>query len=323
VTVQVRVVRPGELGESERAVWRACQRRDDTLGSPFLSPEFALAIGAARDDARVAVVEGFGDRADGAEAAGLSFFAFSVDDAGDGAPVGASICDAQAFIAPPDADWDARALIDACGLRSWRFDHLVSKQKPFAPFHHALHASPVADLTHGHDAYLRAVRERSKDVLAQTGRRRRKLAREVGEVVFEWNDTDPVALRALLGWKSDQYRATGVWDRFDQPWIVDVVRALAATTSDGLTGVTSTLRAGDSLVAVHFGLLGRDRVAWWFPAYDPDFASYSPGLLLLLDLVAASARRDLRLVDLGRGEHHYKLRVATGSYDVAEGVVRA
>ena len=26
--------------------------------------------------------------------------------------------------------------------------------------------------------------------------------------------------------------------------------------------------------------------------------------------------------DLGRGEHHYKLRVATGSYLVAEGAVR-
>jgi CelD/BcsL family acetyltransferase involved in cellulose biosynthesis len=165
------------------------------------------------------------------------------------------------------------------------------------------------------------VRDRSKDVLAQTGRRRRKLAREIGEVAFEWDDRDPATLDQLLAWKSDQYRATGVWDRFDQPWIVDVVRMLAATTSEGLTGVTSTLRAGGELVAVHLGLLGRDRVAWWFPAYAPAFASYSPGLLLLLDLVAESAGRGLRHVDLGRGEHHYKLRVATRSYDVAEGVV--
>jgi CelD/BcsL family acetyltransferase involved in cellulose biosynthesis len=314
--VQVRVVRPSELGDSERTAWRASQHADDTFSSPFLSPEFALAVGAARDDARVAVVEGLGPGVRG-------FFAFSVDAAGDGAPIGASICDAQAFIAPANVDWDARALIDACGLRTWRFDHLVSTQRPFVPYHDALHASPVADLTAGHDAYLRSVRERSKDVLAQTGRRRRKLAREVGEVTFEWNDPDDAILATLLAWKSDQYRATGVWDRFDQPWIVDVVRTLATTESEGLTGVTSTLRAGDELVAVHFGLLGRDRLAWWFPAYDPRFGSYSPGLLLLLDVVAESARRGLRLVDLGRGEHHYKLRVATGSYDVAEGVVPA
>src|SRR5262249_10813754 len=161
------VVRPGELGESERAAWRACQLSDDTLASPFLSPEFALAVDAARRDARVAVVEGLGGGAP-------AFLAFSVDANGDRAPVGATIWDAQGFVAPPAVDWDARALIGACGMRSWGFDHLVSTQRPFVPFHHALHASPVADLTAGHDAYLRAVRDRSKDVLAQTGRRRRK-----------------------------------------------------------------------------------------------------------------------------------------------------
>ena len=134
---------------------------------------------------------------------------------------------------------------------------------------------------------------------------------------------DAAVLDTLFAWKSAQYRQTGVWDRFDQPWIVDVVRALAATTSDGLTGVLSTLRAGDHLVAVHFGLLGRDRLIWWFPAYDATYGSYSPGLILLLDLVSEAAARGLALVDLGRGEHHYKLRVANGAYDVAEGSVPA
>ena len=266
---------------------------------------------------RVAVVDDLGN-------GGFGFFAFSIDDGdGSGAPIGATICDAQAFVTQPAAEWDARELVRACGLQSWRFDHLVSTQTSFVPFHGARHASPVADLGEGHDAYLQAVRARSKDVLAQTARRRRKLGREIGDVVFEWDDIDPATLDTLLMWKSAQYRETGVWDRFDQPWIVDVVRMLAKTRSEGLTGVTATLRAGKELVAVHFGLLGRDRLAWWFPAYDPRFASYSPGLLLLLDVVADSAARGLRIVDLGRGEHHYKLRVATASYDVAEGVVPA
>jgi CelD/BcsL family acetyltransferase involved in cellulose biosynthesis len=312
--VQVRVVRPGDLGDAELAAWRACQRDDPTLASPFLAPEFALAVDAVRDDARVAVVEGVGDAP--------AFLACSIE-GGAGAPIGATICDAQALVGRATEQVDARALVRAAGMVSWRFDHLVSTQRPFVPYHTALHVSPVADLSDGHDAYLAVVRSSSKDVLAQTARRRRKLGREVGDVVFAWNDPDPAALDALLAWKSAQYRATGVWDRFDQPWIVDVVHALARTESEGLTGVTATLRAGDALVAVHFGLLARDRLAWWFPAYDAEFASYSPGLVLLLDLVADAGARGLGLVDLGRGEHHYKLRVATGGYEVAEGVVPA
>ena len=185
------------------------------------------------------------------------------------------------------------------GLTSWSFDHLVATQQPFARFHRELHSSPLVDLASGHDAYLADVRARSKDVLAQVARRRRKLGREVGDVVVEWQTHDAAALDTLFAWKSAQYRETGVWDRFDQPWIVDVVRALAATSSDRLTGLLSTLRAGEHVVAVHFGLLGRDRLVWWFPAYDADFGSYSPGLILLLDLVAEAAARGLTLVDLG------------------------
>ena len=313
--MQVRILRPGEFGGAERDAWCAFQRDDPTLASPFLSAEFATAVGTTRNDARVAAIEDAGELS--------AFFAFSSDVDGTGGPIGATICDAQAVVARAGFDWDATALVRAAGLEAWSFDHLVVTQRPFVPFHRERHRSPTVDLSAGHDAYLAQVRATSKDVLAQVARRRRKLAREIGDVAVEWQTTDVRALDTLFTWKSAQYRETGVWDRFDQPWIVDVVRALANTTADGLTGLLSTLRAGDDLVAVHFGLLGRDRLVWWFPAYDPRFGSYSPGLILLLDLIAEAATRGLALVDLGRGEHHYKLRVANGSYDVAEGVVPA
>jgi len=313
--VQVRVLRPGDLGNAERNAWSAFQRDDVTLASPFLSLEFATAVDVARDDARVAVID------DGGSIAG--FLAFSIDDNKVGAPIGATICDSQALIARAGFDWDAPELVRAVGLRSWSFDHLVPTQKQFEPFHEALHRSPTIDLSRGRDVYLAHVQANSKDVLAQVARRRRKLGREVGEVRLEWQSADPGVLDALFTWKSTQYRETGVWDRFAQPWIVDVVQQLANTAGNALTGLLTTLRAGDELVAAHFGLLGHDRLVWWFPAYAPRFASYSPGLILLLDLVAEAAGRGIALVDLGRGEHHYKLRVANGAYEVAEGMVPA
>jgi CelD/BcsL family acetyltransferase involved in cellulose biosynthesis len=76
-------------------------------------------------------------------------------------------------------------------------------------------------------------------------------------------------------------------------------------------------------VAVHLGLLGKDRLSWWFPAYDPDFGRYSPGLILLLDLINEASSRGIPLVDLGRGEHDYKLRVTSQFYEVAAGEVPA
>ena len=184
-------------------------------------------------------------------------------------------------------------------------------------------SSPLVDLASGHDAYLADVRARSKDVLAQVARRRRKLGREVGDVVVEWQTHDAAALDTLFAWKSAQYRETGVWDRFDQPWIVDVVRALAATSSDGLTGLLSTLarRRARRRRALRAPWTGSARLV--VPRVRRGLRELLPGLILLLDLVAEAAERGLTLVDLGRGEHHYKLRVANGAYDVAEGVVPA
>ena len=127
-------------------------------------------------------------------------------------------------------------------------------------------------------------------------------------MVVGWQTQDAAALDRLFTWKSAQYRQTGVWDRFDQPWLVDVITAHWRRPRATASPVSSAPSVpGMHVVAVHFGLLGRDRLVWWFPAYDADFGSYSPGLILLLDLVAEAAARGLALVDLGRGEHHYEL----------------
>jgi len=314
--MRARVVRPADLTAADQERWQH-HSAHPTLANPFLSFEFARAVGAARPDARVAVIDD--DTAAGSES---GFFAFQVDDDGVGLPIGATICDAQAVVSAPDLSWDAIELVTAAGLRSWSFDHLSVDQAPFVRHHRQRHVSPIVDLAGGLDPTLSAIRGQSKDVLAQVARRRRKLEREVGPVVFEWSSVDPEAdLATLMRWKTEQYQRTDTWDRFAQPWITTVLRELAGTQSMACTGLLSTLRAGDRLVAAHFGLLGTERLCWWFPAYEPEVSRYSPGLILLVDLVTEAATRGLASIDLGRGEHPYKLRVATGSYEVAEGSV--
>jgi CelD/BcsL family acetyltransferase involved in cellulose biosynthesis len=315
VKVKVMVARPGELGPGEQRAWEAFGD-DPSLRSPFLSFEFTEAIGQVRPDARVAVIEDQGER--------LGFLAFQAGPEGAGGPIGAGIGDAQAVMARAGFDFDPRWLVAGAGLTCFRFDHLVASQAPFAPFHHRLHRAPVVDLRGGYGAFLEEVRAISRDVLAQVGRRRRKLEREVGPVVLEWQSTRPAEdMAELRQWKSEQYHRTGVWDRFAQPWIAEALSALACTRSPSCTGLLSALRAGDRLAAVHFGLLGRDRLSWWFPAYDPDLGRYSPGLVLLQSLIAGAAERGVGAVDLGRGEHDYKLRFTRRFYEVAEGVVEA
>lgn len=318
--VRAAVVHPGELGEADRERWRAFAAGNG-LGSPFLSWPFAEVIGKVRDDARVAVFhDGTAEASGTGEASG--YLAFQAGEGGAGLPIGATICDAQAVLAAPGWAFDPRSLVDAAGMTSWRFDHLSLAQEAFSPYHHRRHRSPVVDLSGGYEAFVEGVRAHSKDLIPQVARRRRKLEREVGPVVVEWQSSDPDGDFALLAqWKSDQYAGQDSWDRFALDWIVEALGLLAGLRDPTCTGLLTSVRAGGELVATHFGLLGTDRLSWWFPTYNPAFGRYSPGLILLLDLLGEAARRGVAMVDLGRGEHGYKLRTTNRYYEVAEGEV--
>jgi CelD/BcsL family acetyltransferase involved in cellulose biosynthesis len=56
-------------------------------------------------------------------------------------------------------------------------------------------------------------------------------------------------------------------------------------------------------------------------AYNRDFARYSPGRMLHLELIKAASELGIRCIDLGRGHEQYKLSFANGAIPLCEGVV--
>src|SRR5690606_23496280 len=80
-----------------------------------------------------------------------------------------------------------------------------------------------------------------------------------------------------------------------------------------------TLRVDGRLAAVHLGLRTERTLHWWIPAYNPDFAQYSAGAILLRRLAEESARRGILRLDLGKGRERYKSSFASGSVPVATG----
>jgi CelD/BcsL family acetyltransferase involved in cellulose biosynthesis len=308
--VAISVIRPSELGPAEISAWHDMQRGTPTLGNPFLSPEFSIAVGQVRPSARVAVLT------DGPDITG--FFPFERRRLGVGVPIAAGLTDCQGLIHAPGADWDARALLRGCRLSAWQFDHLVSGQKPFEQYGSALAPSPVMDLSGGFDAYHASL---SPTFCKQVRRKGRKLAREVGELRLVADSREEGGLRTLMSWKSDQYRRTGRLDRFSQPWIIELLDLLFATRTPSLTGLLSVLYAGEAPAAAHFGLRSDSTLAYWFTAYDPRLGNYSPGLIHHMQLAEASAGAGVKLIDLGKGAKRYKEALKTGDLFVAEGIV--
>jgi CelD/BcsL family acetyltransferase involved in cellulose biosynthesis len=311
--VQISVLRPADLGAAEIAAWHAMQDQSELLANPCLCPEFAITIGRSRPGARVAVLsDGTGP---------IGFFPFERGRLGGATAIGMGLSDCQGLVHVPGADWDAAELLRACAIAAWQFDHLVAGQAPFARYQAATAVSPVMGLAGGFADYAEAVRDRSPRFWKDLARKTRKLEREVGALKLSVDAADVSDLRVLMRWKSDQYQRTGRPDRFDQPWVVAVVEDLMTYRTGRFRGVLSVLYAGGAPIAGHFGVAYGGVLAEWFPAYDTEFAKYSPGLIQLVKMAEDAGALGVRAIDLGKGEMRYKDQLKSYELTVAEGTV--
>ncbi|WP_344877973.1 GNAT family N-acetyltransferase [Nonomuraea antimicrobica] len=277
-----------------------------------MSPEFTLTVGELRDVVRVAVIH------DGPEIVG--FFPFERHPLGIGKPVAAGLTDAQGLVHAQGVEIDPLRLIKDCGLAVYEFDHLVSGQ-PLLSGRHERHPSPIIDLRDGWAHYTDALKLQSGKTYKSTLAKSRKLQRDAGPIRHDYATTDLEPLHTLLGWKTDQYRRTGRTDRFAHKWIVELVERLLATQSESFAGVLDMVYVDGRPMAGHFGLRTRKTLVGWFPAYDPHFAKYSPGLIHHLAMAEQAAGSGIEVIDMGRGQKEYKDKLKTGELEVAEGRV--
>jgi CelD/BcsL family acetyltransferase involved in cellulose biosynthesis len=285
-----------------------------SLANPFLSPEFAMAVGGFRPAAQVGILT------EGQSIIG--FFPFERRRLSAGVPICGWLTPCQGVIHAPGVEWDPQDLLHGCRISAWRFDNLIADQQPFKASHSAIVASPLIDLSDGFEAYYEKVRVKSPRFCKEIARRARKLEREFGQLRVTADSRDTCALRTLMSWKSERYRQTSHVDRFEQPWLVGLLDTLLATRSAQLDGVLSALYAGDQLVAAQFGLRNETLLVGWFTGYETSFGKYSPGLIHIKGLAEEMAAAGIRTIDMGGGaKNYYKETMKSHDGFVAQGVV--
>ncbi|MFI0357023.1 GNAT family N-acetyltransferase [Actinomadura sp. 9N407] len=330
--MHVSVIRPCDLGPAELAAWRAMQDAQPHLANPFMSAGYAVAVDQVIDGARVAVLSEGSRAGEGGSPGGgkiVGFLPYELHGRGLGpsggtaGAIGGWLSLGQGLVHAPGLELDARDLLRSCGLAAYGFGTLVRDQPWFAPYATKRLDSAVMDLSGGFDGFTEALRDKGSKVVKQTRYKERKMGRQAGEVTFAFDVRDDESLALVRKWKSDQYRAMGRTDRFARPWVVDLVDRLHHTHEDGFAGVLSMLYAGGRPVAGHFGLRSDHTLVTWFPVYDPEYAKFSPGLVLHLHMAEAAAALGVQHIDMGPAVGwRYKQELRTHSIEVAEGVVR-
>ena len=301
-----------DLSEHELGTWHTLHTTVAHYDSPYFHPGFAQAVQATGRYVSVVVVTD----GDNAVTTLLPFH-------GEGTrmlPLGWPGADFQGPLLVPGSSLDPLNLLTP-GLKSFHFDHLLEVSEGFAPWISARRGSPHIDTTGGLEGYTGRASKSGRQNMSQARRRKAKAERELGGVHFDADVVDDALLDRVIELKRAQYQATGVRDYFDDPRQIALLRRLLHTRDPSFGGVLSAVYAGDRLVAAHFGMRAGTVLHWWFPVYDPAFASLAPGWILLREIVAASRDLGVHRIDLGRGEDNYKRWAKTGETIVCEGFV--
>ena len=302
-----------ELDDTLAARWREMQRQNPELANPYFCVDYVRAVAAVRDDVRVAVIEE-DDRI-------VGFFPYQSADGVVAKPVGGRLSDYQGIIGEPGRRWDHAAILDACKLRIWDFDHLLASQAPDKIHRRIDDASPIMDLSGGFEGYLAERKKAKAKRIDQFRRKERKFEREIGKLEVELYSRDEAAFRQVVEWKNAQCRRTGAPEFLTWGWTEAMLREIWQRDSEEFAGMLTVVRVDDEIVAAHFGMRSRDVCHWWFPTYNHRFGKYSPGGIMLLKLAEAVAAEGIGQIDLGKGDDAYKPSFANGEVALVEGSV--
>ncbi len=310
--LEAQTLHPSELSALHRKEWEALRAAHPAFTNPLLGPDFAQAVGAKRDDARVSVLK--------RDSQTVGFLAYHRRPGGMIRPIGAPLSDYHAIISAGPIDV-AEALA-AIGVSALRYFGLIDPWKSFdAP--EATKDSYLIELTGGAEPYLEALRAASAKKFKNWRRLDHKLDRDVAPLRLVAPDTSEAAFNALLTWKSEQLRRTGGHDFLASSWTRALFDDLFARREGNFQGLMVCLYAGDQLVAGHFGVREGDYYHPWIASADPALTAYSPGQVFLTRAIAAMPELGLTRYDLGPGHDHYKRAYAQTVIQIASGMAAA
>jgi len=283
------------MTEAEEALFCAFREANSDLASPYFSANFLKAIAPHTPGSMLARFH------DGQEIVG--FFAYqkrgqSLQ------PAGAPLADYHAAVMKAGYAPDWSRLLAAAGAKRLEFNGLIgSEGLDRAPI---VKHRQIADVSAGYEAWFAAQKAQARKYFKNLGRCTRNVAKDLPDLKFEWTDVSPALLDWILDVKVDQYKRSGMHDVFSCGWTRDLLLALAAQKTGSACLRAGVYRRGDELVAAELCLMEGEDLHFWFPAYNPAYSRYSPGLLLTFDIIRHAAGLGIKICDFGSGGEAYK-----------------
>ncbi|GEO18938.1 GNAT family N-acetyltransferase [Microvirga aerophila] len=161
----------------------------------------------------------------------------------------------------------------------------------------------------GFNGYMKS---RNSHMTRELRRSRRRLE-ALGSVELKVaHDAETAAklMKTIISYKSAWCRATGAVDLLSRTAYADFYHSLARNEVGGIAH-TSALMVGDHMIAGNFGIVLRGRFYGIIQSSDfENYRTYSPGSLLLVEIIRWCCENNISLLDFSIGSESYKARWA-------------
>lgn len=306
--LQIEVVKADQLTVADRVLWRAMVEANPDLASPYFRWEFTEIAAKISPDAAVAILS----------QGGRTIGYFPHQRRGSAIqPLGAPMNDYHGVIAMPGEAPSLATVAQLLNAPRLNVSAWVGPSGAGELRETLMTVTPEE----GYDAWYAERRTTWGKYFKDKERARRSLETELGPIRVERGIRDPELLDTLIQLKRDQYARTNRHDIFACGWTRDLLHALMASEHEDFGASMAALWAGDKLTAIEYSLHAGDRYHFWFPAYVPELARCSPGILLTMDTMRLGCAAGFRVFDFGFGGEGYKKYFCNATQSVREAVI--
>ena len=186
------------------------------------------------------------------------------------------------------------------------------------------HMKVSKKITNVHQAHFRGNWEHYKDgiskkVLADTARQRKRLSKlgKLSFVVLSNEEEKNLFLEKLFLFKRIRYQEMGVEDVLEKKEHRDFYFNMPFQIGQSARAHCSVLKLNEEIIAMHWGAVDGKIFYYLMPAYcGAEWSKYSPGKILLEDLMLSCHQSGLNVFDFTSGDESYKKIWANESFPI-------
>ena len=290
--MKYKLYRPKDLSTEQWQIYAALRDARAIYDDPFFDPDFARLVGEVREDTRI----GFASDRSGV----FAVWPMHIRPGNWARPIGAPFSDWNGPILSEDTGLSAQEILAGFEVSGFTTQGFMPRSPAKTNDLKRVGAN-ISDLSFGWDKYISIQQARWPKHFKKMRRIYRKIERDLADFTFVWRDTRDAAFETMLTWKREQFARTGYFDVLNAAWTRALLDRLRGFEGPRLKARLSTLSFGDSLGAAEFNLQSDTVLHGWITSFDQNYRSYSPGNILLQQLLEAMPQEGLTSYDAGPG----------------------